>query len=72
LKKESEAQEALYFLFHRDGVPNLMVVDGDKAQVEGELRMKLSDDGCHIKQTEPHTQSSNVGEGGVRELKRGL
>jgi hypothetical protein len=32
----------------------------------------LRDAGCHIKQTEPHTQSSNMGEGGVRELKRGV
>jgi hypothetical protein len=27
---------------------------------------------CHIKQTEPHTQSSNMGEGSVRELKKGV
>jgi hypothetical protein len=47
-------------------------MDGSKAQVEGKLRSKLRDAGCHIKQTEPHTQSSNMGEGGVRELKRGV
>jgi hypothetical protein len=72
MKKESEAHEALSLLFHRDGVPNVMVTDGAKAQVEGELRRKLRDLGCHIKQTEPHTQSSNMGEGGVRELKKGV
>jgi hypothetical protein len=71
MKKESEAREALSLIFHRDGVPNVMVVDGAKAQVEGEFRSKLRDTGCHIKQTEPHTQSYNMGEGGVRELKRG-
>jgi hypothetical protein len=49
-----------------------MVMDGAKAQVEGEFRRKLSDAGCHIKQTEPHTQSSNMGEGAVRELKKGV
>jgi hypothetical protein len=49
-----------------------MVMDGSKAQVEGEFRKKLHDAGCHIKQTEPHTQSSNMGEGGVRELKKGV
>jgi hypothetical protein len=27
--------------------------------------------GCHIKQTETHSRSSNMGKGGVRELKRG-
>jgi hypothetical protein len=72
MKKESEAHEALSFLFHTDGVLNLMVMDGAKAQVEGEFRRKLRDAGCHIKQTEPHTQSSNMGEGGVCELKRGV
>jgi hypothetical protein len=69
MKKESKAHEALSFLFHRYGVPNVMVMDGAKAQTEGKLRRKLRDAGCHIKQTEPHTESSNMDEGGVRELK---
>jgi hypothetical protein len=56
MKKEKEAHEALSLLFHRDGVPNVMVMDGAKAQVEGEFRRNLRDAGCHIKQTEPHTQ----------------
>jgi hypothetical protein len=55
LKKEQEAHKALSLLFHRYGVPNCMVMDGAKAQVEGEFRRKLCDAGCHIKQTEPHT-----------------
>jgi hypothetical protein len=71
MKLESEAHEALSLLFHREGVPNVMVMDGAKAQVEGGFRRKLRDAGCHIKQTEPHTQSSNMGEGDVRELKKG-
>jgi hypothetical protein len=72
LKKEKEAHEALSLLFDRDVVPNVMVVDGAKAQFEGGFRRKLCDVGCHIKQTEPHTQSSNMGEGDVRELKKGV
>jgi hypothetical protein len=48
-----------------------MIMDGSKAQVEGEFEKKLLDAGCHIKQTEPHTQSSNMGEGAVCELKKG-
>jgi hypothetical protein len=72
MKKEKEAHEALSLLFHRDGVPNVMVMDGAKAKVEGEFRRKLRDAGCNIKQTEPHTQSSNMGEGAVRELKKGV
>jgi hypothetical protein len=35
MKRESEAHEALSLLFHRDGVPNVMVMYGAKAQVEG-------------------------------------
>jgi hypothetical protein len=71
MKKEKEAHEDLSLLFHRYGVPNGMVMDGAKAQVEGGFRRKLRDAGCHINQTEPHTQSSNMGEGAVRELKKG-
>jgi hypothetical protein len=47
-------------------------MDGAKAQVEGEFRIKLCDAGCHIKHTEAHIQSSNMGEGAVRELKKGV
>jgi hypothetical protein len=47
-------------------------MDGAMSQVEGEFRRKLRDAGCHIKQTEHHTKSSNMGEGGVRELKKGV
>jgi hypothetical protein len=72
MKLESEAHEALSLLFHRDGFPNVMVMDGAKAQTEVEFIRKLRDEGCHIKKTEPYTQSSNMGEGGVRELKRGV
>jgi hypothetical protein len=68
MKTESETHEALCFIFHRDGVHNVMVMDGANSQVEGEFRRKLCDAGCHIKQTEPHTQSSTIGEVGVREL----
>jgi hypothetical protein len=72
LKKEKEAHEYLSLIFHRDGVHNVMVMDGSKAHVEGEFRRKLCDTGCHIKQTEPHTQFSNMGEGAVHELKKGV
>jgi hypothetical protein len=72
MKKESEAHDALSLLFHRVGLPKMMVIYGTKEQVEGQFRIKLHDAGCHIKQTEPHAQSSNMGEGGVRKLKRGV
>jgi hypothetical protein len=57
MKKEKESHEALSLLFHRDGVPNIMVMDGATAQVEGEFRRKLRGSGCHIKKTEPYTVS---------------
>jgi hypothetical protein len=43
MKLESEAHEALSLLFHRDGVLNVMVMDGSKAQNEGQFRRKLHD-----------------------------
>jgi hypothetical protein len=49
LKKEKEAHEALFLLFYKDGVPNVMVMDGARAQVEGEFRRKMRDAGFHIK-----------------------
>jgi hypothetical protein len=72
LKKEKEAHEDLSLLFHKDRVPNVMVINGAKAQVEGDFRRKLFDAGCRMKQTGPHTQSSNMVEGAVRELKKGV
>jgi hypothetical protein len=38
IKGESEAHEALSLMFHRDMVPNVMVMDGANAQVEREFR----------------------------------
>jgi hypothetical protein len=33
MKLESKANEALSFLFHRDGVPSVTFIDGAKAQI---------------------------------------
>jgi hypothetical protein len=55
MAKEKDAHEAITLLFHQDGVPNVMVMDGAKAQIQGDFRRKLREAGCHIKQTEPHT-----------------
>jgi hypothetical protein len=72
MKNENEAHEALSLLFHRDGVPNVTVLDGAKAQVQGNFRRKLSGVGCQIKETEHYPDNSNLGEAGGRELKRGV
>jgi hypothetical protein len=72
MAKEKDAHEALLLLFHRDGVPNVMVMDGANAQIQGDFRRKLHEAGCHIKQTDPHTPKSNAAEDSIRELKRGV
>jgi hypothetical protein len=50
MAKEKDAHEALSLLFHQDGVPNVMVMDGSKAHIQGGFRWKLREAGCHIKQ----------------------
>jgi hypothetical protein len=34
MKKEKESQEAIYLLFHRDGLTTVMVMEGAKSQVK--------------------------------------
>jgi hypothetical protein len=72
MNKESESHEALSLLSHRDGVTNVVFMDGAKAQTEGQFCRKMRNVGFHINHTEPHTQSANMGEGGLHELKRGI
>jgi hypothetical protein len=72
MAKEKDVHHALSLIFHRDGVPNVMVMDGTNAQIQGDFRRKLRETGCHIKQTEPHTPKSNAAEGSIREMKRGV
>jgi hypothetical protein len=69
MAKEKDAHDALSLLFHWDGIPNVMVMDGAKAQIRVDFRRKLREAGCHIKQTDPHTPTSNAAEGSIRELK---
>jgi hypothetical protein len=69
MAKEKDAHEALSLLFHRGCVPNVMVMDGANANIQGGFQRKLSETGCHIKQTEPQTPKSNAAEGSIRELK---
>jgi hypothetical protein len=69
MAKEKDAHEALSLLYHQDGVPNVMVMDGVNAHIQGGFRRKLREAGCHIKQTEPHTPKSNAAERSNRELK---
>ena len=60
MKKKSEAHETLSLLIARDGVPNVMIMDGAREQVMGEFRRKCRQAGVHVKQTEPHTPFSSA------------
>jgi hypothetical protein len=68
MAKEKDEHVTLSLLFHREGVPNVMVMDGAKAQIQGGLQRKLREAGLHINHTEPHTPKSNAAEGSIREL----
>jgi hypothetical protein len=72
MAKEKDAHGTLSLLFHRGGVPDVIVMDWAKAQIQGDFRRKLREAGCHIKQTEPQTPKSNASEGSIMELKRGV
>jgi hypothetical protein len=67
-----EAQETLFLLFHRDGVPPTMIFDGSKEQFQGELKNKLCKAECHSRQTEPYSPLQQATEGCIRNLKRGV
>jgi hypothetical protein len=53
-------------LLHRDDVPNIMVVDGENANIQGDFWRKLHDPGYCVNQTEHHTPNSNAAEGSMR------
>ena len=72
MKHKGDAHEALSLLFHRDGVPPVMVMDGSKEQTLGDFRRKLKEANCHLRQTEPYSPWMNAAEGAIRELKRGV
>ncbi len=69
MKKESKAHEALSLLHQREGVPNVMIMDGAKTQVHGKFRSKCRQVGTHCKQVEPYTPQSNAAEGVINQLK---
>ena len=71
MKKKGEAHEALSFFFQRTGVPDRLIVDGSKEQIQGPFKTKSSEAGCRLKQTEPYSPWQNAAEGSIRELKRG-
>ena len=71
MKRKGEAHETLSLLFHRDGVPPVMIMDGSKEQTLGDFRLKLRKADCLQRQTEPYSPWMNAAEGCIRELKWG-
>ena len=67
MAKKSQAREGLPLLFQREGVPNVMVMDGAREQTMGEFRKKCREVGTRVRQTEPHTPWSNAAEAAIRE-----
>jgi len=71
MRTKSEAHEALSLLHKRDGVPNIMAMDGAREQVHWDFHRMNREVGTHVKQTEPHLRWMNAAEGATRELKKG-
>ena len=70
MKLKSEAADAVDLLFHRDGVPTKMIMDGSKEQTLGRFRKKCQQASVHVKQTEPYSPWQNLAESAIRELKK--
>jgi hypothetical protein len=72
MTRKGEAHETLSLLFHRDGVPPTMVLDGLKEQCKGDFKRKLREADCHSRQTEPYSLWHQAAEGCTIELKHGV
>ena len=71
MRLKSEAHKTLSLLHKRDGVPNVMIMDGTKDQTLGDFRRKNREVGTHMRQLEPDTAKSNAAKGSIHELKKG-
>ncbi len=72
MTRKGAAHETLSLLFHRDGVPPTMVLDGSKEQTHGDFMRKLCEADCHARQTEPYSPWQQAAESCIHELKRGV
>ncbi len=72
MTRKGEAHETLFLLFHCDGVPPTMVLDGSKEQTKGDFKRKLREADCHARQTEPYSLWQQAAEGCIRKLKHGV
>ncbi len=55
MTRKGAAHETLSLLFHRDGVPPTIVLDGSTEQTIGDFMRKLREADCHARQTDSLT-----------------
>ena len=72
MTRKGEAHETLSLLFHHDGVPPTIVLDGSKEQCHSNFKCKLCEADCHLRQTEPYSPWQQAAEGCICELKQGV
>ena len=70
IRTKGQAPEALSILFHRDGVPPALIVDGAKEFVSIDYKKRVRQAGCDFRTTEPYSPWQNTAEGTIRELKK--
>jgi hypothetical protein len=72
MTRNNEAHETLSLLFHLDGVPRTILLDGSKDQCKGDFKRKLREADCHVRQIEPYSPLQQAAEGCIRKLKCGV
>jgi hypothetical protein len=73
MMKHQQVHETVDLLFKRDGVPNVVIImDGAREQVYGQMRKECQRAGVHGRQAEPDTTFANAAEASMRELKKGV
>ena len=70
MRKRSEAPFSLDVLFHKYGIPRVMVPDNAGELTQGDFAQKLKRAGCIIEPIEAYTPNQNKAESAIRELKR--
>ena len=71
MRLKSEVPKTLSLLHKRDGVPNVMIMDGSKDQTLGDFCQKNREVETHVCRLEPDTAKSNAAKGSIHELKKG-
>ena len=72
MKLNSEAHEALFLLFHWNGVPSAIICDNAKMMIQGKFNKKLKEVSLHFRQTRQFTPWSNATEREMKEPKKVL